>query len=243
MSCLPTDDELKALVSQLTLDEKLLLLAAKNVWETHGIDRLNIPSLKTSDGPNGARGANFFEGTTAACFPACVSLAATFDPNLARRVGAALGQETLTKGANVLLGPTVCMHRSPLGGRNFEAFSEDPLLTGKLAAEYVRGLQSERVAATVKHFVANEQDTRRFSVDQTISERALREIYLRPFEMVVKEAEPWCIMSSYPKVNGAYVDAQPALIRDILRGEWGFDGLVMSDWGAVSNADLSVKYG
>lgn len=196
-----------------------------------------------SDGPNGARGGSFYDGTTAACFPAAVSLAATFNRSLAHRVGVALGQETITKSASALLGPTVCIHRSPLGGRNFEAFSEDPLLSGKLAAQYVKGLQSERIAATVKHFLANEQDTRRFSVNQTISERALREIYLRAFEIVVKEADPWCIMSSYPKINGAHVDAQPKFLNDILREEWGFDGMVMSDWGAVSNADKSVKYG
>lgn len=196
-----------------------------------------------SDGPNGARGGSFFDGTTAACFPSSVSLAATFNTGLAHRVGVALGQETLTKSAGVLLGPTVCIHRSPLGGRNFEAFSEDPLLSGKLAAEYVKGLQAERVGATVKHFLANEQDTRRFSVNQTISERALREIYLRAFEIVVKEAQPWCIMSSYPKINGSHVDAQSTFLQDILRQEWKFDGLVMSDWGAASNADLSVKYG
>lgn len=143
----------------------------------------------------------------------------------------------------MLLGPTVCCHRSPVGGRNFEAFSEDPYVSGALASEYVRGLQSERVAATVKHFVANEQDTRRFTVNQTVSERALREIYLRPFEMVVKQADPWCVMTSYPKINGAHMDAQPTYLRDILREQWGFQGLLMSDWGATSNCDDSLKYG
>jgi beta-glucosidase len=129
---------------------------------------------KVTDGPNGAKGGDFFDGTTAACFPACVSLAATFDRSISRQVGRALGQEAITKGAYVLLGPTVCCHRSALGGRNFEAFSEDPYLSGALACEYVKGLQEERVAATVKHYLANEQDTRRFSVDQRIFERALR---------------------------------------------------------------------
>lgn len=131
-------------------------------------------AFKVTDGPNGARGGSFFDGTTAACFPACVSLAATFNRDLSRQVGKALGQEAITKGAYVVLGPTVCCHRSPLGGRNFEAFSEDPYLSGALATEYVKGLQEERVAATVKHFLANEQDTRRFSINQSISERALR---------------------------------------------------------------------
>ncbi|KAH6955804.1 glycoside hydrolase superfamily [Ilyonectria sp. MPI-CAGE-AT-0026] len=239
----PTDSELRALLAQLELPEKLAMLAGRSAWETHAIDRLAIPSLRVSDGPNGARGSDFFNGKTAACFPACVSIAATFNQALTRRVGKALGQETQTKGSYVLLGPTVCPHRSPLGGRNFESFSEDPLLTGLMASEYVKGLQSERVGATVKHFAVNEQDTKRFTVNETVSERALREIYLRPFEITVKNSDPWCIMTSYPKVNGAYIDAQPTFIQNILRGEWGFKGLVMSDWGAVSNSFDSVKYG
>ncbi|KAF2678445.1 glycoside hydrolase family 3 protein [Lentithecium fluviatile CBS 122367] len=236
------DKEPSLLLGRLTLDERIILLSAKNVWETPEIERVGIPSLKVTDGPNGARGGDFFHGKTSACFPACVSLAATFDRTLSRQVGKALGQEAISKGAYALLGPTVCCHRSPLGGRNFEAFSEDPFLSGALATEYVKGLQEERVAATVKHFLANEQDTRRFSVDETISERALREIYLRPFEMVAKEAEPWCFMSSYPKINGKHVDAQSKFLTDILRKEWGYKGMVMSDWGAASTVE-SVKYG
>ncbi|EQB55592.1 hypothetical protein CGLO_04458 [Colletotrichum gloeosporioides Cg-14] len=236
MTAAPSDKELLALLSQLTTAEKVLLLSGKSTWETPEIERLHVPSLKVSDGPNGARGAQFTDGTTAACFPACVSLAATFNRSLARQIGVALGEETQTKGAYVLLGPTVCPHRSPLGGRNFESFSEDPFLTGELASEYVVGLQSQRVAATVKHFAINEQDTRRFTVNETVSERAMREIYLRPFEIVVKKADPWCIMTSYPKVNGAYVDDQTTFLKDILRDEWKFKGLVMTDWGAASAA-------
>ncbi|KAF2000125.1 glycoside hydrolase family 3 protein [Amniculicola lignicola CBS 123094] len=234
--------ELDALLEKMTLDEKITMLAAKNIWEIPEIERLDIPSLKVTDGPNGARGGGFFEGTTAACFPACVSLAATFNRSLSRQVGKALGQEAVTKGAYALLGPTVCCHRSPLGGRNFEAFSEDPYLSGQLASEYVKGLQGERIAATVKHYLANEQDTRRFSVNEKISERALREIYLKPFEIVAKEADPWCFMTSYPKINGTNVDASSKFITDILRKEWGYEGLVMSDWGAASTVE-SVKYG
>ncbi|KAJ4205883.1 hypothetical protein NW759_014360 [Fusarium solani] len=240
----PTDAELLELLSQLTTSEKISLLAGKNSWETQNIDRLNIPSLKVSDGPNGARGADFLDGRTAACFPACVSLAATFNRELARQVGVALGQETQTKGAYVLLGPTVCPHRSPLGGRNFESFSEDPLLAGELASEYVLGLQSERVGATVKHYAINEQDTRRFTVNETVSDRAMREIYLRPFEIIIKKSDPWCIMTSYPKVNGHYVDDQTTLLKDILRDEWGYKGLTMTDWGAASAAvDAGIRNG
>ena len=188
------DVNIEQLLTQLTLDEKISLLAGANVWETVAIERLDIPSLRAStkmplifsanskqvtDGPNGARGSQFFDGTTAACFPACVSIAATFDRDLTKQIGKALGQESQTKGSYVLLGPTVCSHRSPLGGRNFEAFSEDPILSGNLAAQYVKGLQSERVGATIKHFLGNEQDTRRFSVNELISERALRYVHLR----------------------------------------------------------------
>ncbi|KAH7136306.1 glycoside hydrolase superfamily [Dactylonectria macrodidyma] len=244
MSQAPSDSDLLNLLSQLTTGEKISLLAGKNSWETPEIDRLNIPSLKVSDGPNGARGAEFLDGTTAACFPACVSLAATFNRQLVRRVGVALGQETQTKGAYVLLGPTVCPHRSPLGGRNFESFSEDPFLAGELASEYVLGLQSERVGATVKHFAINEQDTRRFTVNEVVSDRAMREIYLRPFEIVVKKSNPWCIMTSYPKVNGRYVDDQSTLLKDILRNDWDYKGLTMTDWGAASAAvDSGIRNG
>ncbi|KAF9876903.1 hypothetical protein CkaCkLH20_05749 [Colletotrichum karsti] len=220
MALQPSDKELLRLLSQLTTQEKV------------------------SDGPNGARGAEFMDGTTAACFPACASLAATFNRSLVRRIGVALGEEAQTKSAYALLGPTVCPHRSPLGGRNFESFSEDPFLAGELASEYVLGLQSERVAATVKHFAINEQDTRRFTINEIVSERAMREIYLRPFEIVVKKSDPWCIMTSYPKVNGAYVDDQSTFLKDILRKDWGFKGLTMTDWGAASAAVASgIKNG
>ncbi|KIV98805.1 uncharacterized protein PV09_09455 [Verruconis gallopava] len=237
-----SDEDIVKLCGLLTIDEKLSLLAAKNIWETQEISRLGIPSLKVTDGPNGARGGEFWDGTTAACFPACVSIAASFDTELSELIGQALGQEAQTKGAYVLLGPTVCCHRSPLGGRNFEAFSEDPFLSGSLAVAYVKGLQSQRVAATVKHFLGNEQDTRRFVLNEIISQRALREIYLRPFEKVVKESSPWAFMTSYPKINGYHVDATPTFIRDILRGQWHYDGLTMSDWGATS-CITSIKNG
>ncbi|KAJ0414370.1 glycoside hydrolase superfamily [Aspergillus carlsbadensis] len=237
-----TPSDFDTLLTELTLDEKILLLAGKNFWETHEINRLNIPSLKVTDGPNGARGAQILDGVPATCFPACVSLASTFDRELAYRIGKALGEETQTKGAYVLLGPTVCVHRSPVGGRNFEAFSEDPLLAGTLASQYVLGLQSERVAATVKHFFANEQETRRFVVDEIIPERAIREIYLKPFKIVVKEADPWCIMTAYNKVNGHYIDATPRWLTNVLRHEWGWEGLAMTDWGAGSCVE-SVRNG
>ena len=160
----------------------------------------------------------------AALFPCGVSLAATWDPSLLERVGASLGDEALARGASALLAPTVCMHRSPLGGRNFESFSEDPLLAGALAAAYVRGLQGRKVAATVKHFVGNEQETHRMKINSVIGERALREIYLRPFEIAVREARPWAVMSSYNLVNGLHSDMNDVLLQQILRNEWGYDG-------------------
>ncbi|KUJ16499.1 uncharacterized protein LY89DRAFT_707719 [Mollisia scopiformis] len=238
-----SDVVIDTLLTQLTLKEKISFLVGANVWETVPIERLNIPSLRVTDGPNGARGSQFFDGTTAACFPACVSIAATFNGDLTKQIGIALGQESQTKGAYVLLGPTVCSHRSPLGGRNFEAFSEDPLLSGVLAAEYVKGLQSERVSGTIKHFLGNEQDTRRFTVNEIISERALREIYLRPFEIVIKTADPWCLMTSYPKINGKHVDTSNEFLQKILREEWKYPGLVMSDWGATTSTVESLNAG
>lgn len=235
--------DIKSLVSQLTLEEKVKLLAGKDFWHTHAIDRLNIPSLKYSDGPNGARGGLFVGGPTSACFPAGACLAATFDKNLARKIGKALAEETRTKGASVLLGPTVCPHRDPRGGRNFESFSEDPLLAGELASEYILGLQENGVGATIKHFVANEQETKRFHMDSKVSERALREIYLKPFEIAVKKSDPWALMTAYNLVNGIHADMQKGLIEDVLRKEWGFNGLVMSDWGGTNSTFESLNAG
>lgn len=170
-------------------------------------------------------------------------MASTFDVDLAKRIGSALAEETHSKGARCLLAPTMCLHRHPLGGRNFESFSEDPLLTGKMAARVVEGLQDAGVSATIKHFAANEQETDRLTVDETISERALRELYLKPFEIVVKEANPWAIMTSYNMVNGHHADSSPFLLQKVLRGDWGWDGLVMSDWGGVNSTAESLEAG
>lgn len=197
-----------------------------------------------TDGPNGCRGVDIVGSTKAACFPAASSVASTFDPVLARRVGAALAEEARTKGARVLLAPTVCCHRHPLGGRNFESFSEDPHLSGALATALVRGVQEDgRVAACIKHFVANEQETARLTVDETIGERALREIYLRPFETAVRDARPWSLMSAYNLVNGVHCDGHDWLLRDVLRGEWGWDGAVISDWGGTNSVAGSINAG
>lgn len=158
-------------------------------------------------------------------------------------VGQALAEETRSKGARCLLGPTVCIHRHPLGSRNFESFSEDPLLAGKLAAAYINGLQSQGVAAAIKHFAANEQETQRLTVDTVVGERALREIYLRPFEIVVKEANPYAVMTSYNLVNGEHADSNRYLLQEVLRKDWGWDGLVVSDWGGTNSVADALNAG
>lgn len=239
----PATPDLKGLVNDLTLEEKVSLLAGKDFWVTNPVERLGIPSLKVSDGPNGARGGLFKGGLSSACFPAAVSLASTFDRTLVAGVGKALAEETRSKGATVLLGPTICPHRDPRGGRNFESFSEDPFLAGELATEYINGLQREGVGATVKHYAANEQETKRFTMNSNVSQRALREIYLKPFEIAVKKSDPWALMTSYNLVNGTHADMNKYLIEDVLRKEWGFKGLVMSDWGGTNSTAESLEAG
>ncbi|KAL3435338.1 beta-glucosidase B [Aspergillus tetrazonus] len=235
--------QIESVLSKLTLEEKISLLAGKNFWETQDYPEKGVPPVKTSDGPNGARGATFKGGVTAACFPASSLLAATWDLDAAKHIGEALADETRSKGARVLLAPTVCIHRHPLGGRNFESFSEDPFLAGKLAAQYIKGLQGNGVAATIKHYAANEQETCRFTVNEHITERALREIYLKPFEIAIKESNPLAVMTAYNMVNGTHADSNNFLLRDVLRGEWGWKGLVMSDWGGTNSTADALNAG
>ncbi|KAF2133947.1 glycoside hydrolase family 3 protein [Dothidotthia symphoricarpi CBS 119687] len=237
------NSRVEGILRTLTLEEKISLTAGKDFWETVPIPDKGVPAIKTSDGPNGARGEVFAGGTRAACFPAAVCSAATWNPEFSKRIGNALAEETKTKSARVLLAPTMCCHRHPLGGRNFESFSEDPYLTGKLAAHVVKGIQEKGIAATIKHFAANEQETERLAVDEIISERALREIYLKPFEITVREANPWAIMTSYNKVNGTHADSHTFLLKQILRGEWGWEGTVMSDWGGTNSTADSLNAG
>jgi beta-glucosidase len=183
-----------------------------------------------TDGPNGARGTEETMGQTSACFPAGIALAATWNTELVHRIGQALGDETKAKGAHLLLGPTVNMHRIPLSGRNFELYSEDPYLAGRMVTAYIQGLQSRGVGACLKHFVGNESEFERQTINSVVNERPLREIYLKPFEMAVRDANPWSLMSSYNKLNGVFACENPRLLKDILKGEWQFDGLVVSDW-------------
>ncbi len=234
-----------ALLQAMTLEEKVSLLAGASTWSTASIERLGIPAIKVSDGPNGARGAgNFAGGTvTSACFPVGIALASTWNPELIEQVGQALGEEAQTKGAQMLLAPTVNMHRSPLSGRNFECYSEDPYLAARIAVAYIQGLQSRNVGATVKHFVCNDSEFERNSISSEVGERALREIYLPPFQAAVQEAKTWGVMSSYNKINGVFAGENATTLRTILKQEWGFDGLVMSDWFGTKSTAASINNG
>ncbi len=222
-------DWVRSTLGALTLDEKLTLLAGRDLWHANAVERLGIPALRVSDGPNGVRGADGNHGPTSTSFPVGAAMGATWDASLIEEVGGALAHEARAKGAHVVLGPTVNIPRVPNAGRNFECFSEDPLLSGTLAAAYVRGLQAEGVAACIKHFVCNDQEHERFSIDARVDERALREIYLEPFRIAVEEARPWAAMSAYNTINGTTASEHP-LLDDVLRGEMGFDGAVISDW-------------
>lgn len=225
-----TTDQLTHLLEQLTLEEKVSLLAGADLWYTIPIDRLGIPALKVTDGPNGARGEGFDGAVTSACFPVGVALGATWNNELVEQVGRALAQETKAKNAHILLAPTVNIHRTPLAGRNFECYSEDPYLASRLAVNFIRGLQSEHVGACVKHLVCNDQEFQRFSISAEVSTRALREIYLPVFQAAVQEAKVWAVMTAYNKLNSVYCSENHALLINLLKGEWGFDGLVISDW-------------
>ena len=236
------------LVAALTLEEKAGLCSGEDFWHTKAVARLGIPAIKVSDGPHGLRTQK--EGSTdpndsirAVCFPAGCAAAASFDPALTRCMGAALGREARAEGVQVLLGPAVNIKRSPLCGRNFEYYSEDPYLAGQLAAGFIGGVQSEGVGTSIKHFAANDQETRRLSVNSRIDERTLHEIYLPAFETAVKQSQPWTVMCSYNRVNGDYASENRTLLTDILRDEWGFTGFVMSDWGAVNDRVKGVAAG
>jgi beta-glucosidase len=213
-----------------------------NSWYTNKIDRLGIPSIKMSDGPNGVRGDSN-SGKSSACFPCAISIGSTWDMDLINQLGIALGEEAKVKDVDVLLGPTINIHRHPLGGRHFESFSEDPFLTGKIATEYVKGVQSQDVAACLKHFIGNDTEYERHLVSSNIDEKTLREIYLLPFEMGIKEGNAQVVMSAYNKLNNIYCSSHKELLIDILKDEWGFDGYVVSDWGAALETEENAKGG
>jgi beta-glucosidase len=232
--------DIPALLASLTLAEKAALTSGSDFWHSEGIERLGIPGVMLTDGPHGLRKQagdteelGLHDSVPATCFPTAATLASTWDPDLLRRVGEALGAQARAERVAVLLGPGVNIKRSPLCGRNFEYFSEDPLLAGVLAAALVQGIQSQGVGASLKHFAVNNQETDRMRISVDVDERTLREIYLPAFEHVVRTAQPWTVMCAYNRVNGVYASQHRELLTGILRDEWGFDGVVVSDWGAV----------
>ena len=218
------------LLDQLTVEEMVALATGTGTWHGGFVERLDIPAMKVTDGPNGARGGSYSGNASSACFPVGTALGATWDVELVEQVGWAIGQETHTKGAHLLLAPTINLHRTPLGGRNFECYSEDPFLTGRTAAAYVDGVQSTGAGATIKHFVANDSEFERHTINSVIDERTLREVYLRPFEIAIERSNPVSVMSSYNRVNGISASDHHELLTTILKDEWGYEGFVISDW-------------
>ena len=224
-----TADDIERLVGAMTLDEKASLTAGADMWYLPPVERLGIPALKVSDGPSGVRGDSLI-GRRSLSIPCGMAVGSTWNPDLVRRLGDVLAAEARSKGVHVLLGPTVCIVRTPLAGRTFESFAEDPLLTARIAGAYIEGVQAGGVACCIKHFACNDQEHERMTISAVVAERTLREIHLAAFEHAVQEAGVWSVMTAYNKVNGIYCGEQPDLIGGVLRHGWGFDGLVMSDW-------------
>ena len=242
-------ENIQVLLKQMTLIEKCAILSGKDVWHTRPIERLRIPSISLSDGPSGLRkqaaegdhlGLN--ESTKATSIPSAATIANSWSPDLAESMGAAVGADAAAQDVQVLLGPGLNTKRSPLCGRSFEYYSEDPYLAGKLAAGFIRGVQNQGVAACAKHFAVNSQELQRMASDSVLDERTLRELYLTNFEIAVKEGKPKAVMTSYNKVNGVYANENPHLY-DILRREWGFDGMAVTDWGGSNDFVEGVRAG
>lgn len=232
----------ESLAAEVTLEEAVALTAGRTMWTTWPVERLEIPRLRVSDGPAGVRGSRY-DGPASMNVPCGTALAASWDRDLVRQIGELLARELESKGARVLLAPTVNIHRTPVGGRNFECYSEDPLLTAVTAVEYVRGVQSTGLAACIKHFVGNDTEFERMTIDSRIDERTLREIYLVPFERAVRDAQVLAVMSAYNRVNGPYAADSQWLLTTVLRDEWGFDGLVMSDWFGLHSTVEAIEAG
>jgi len=240
--------DIQSIITRMTLEEKAALCTGATAWTTTKVERLGVPEMTVSDGPHGVRRVPEVRELTiaalpATCFSTASSLASTWDVDLLGEVGRALGEECLALQVDVLLGPGTNMKRTPLCGRNFEYYSEDPFLAGNMAASFINGVQSQGVGTSLKHFAANNQEFQRFSISATIDERTLREIYLPAFETAVKEARPWTVMCAYNKINGTHGSENHRLLVDILKDEWGFEGLVVSDWGAVHDRVASLKGG
>ena len=237
------------LIRKMTLEEKVSLCSGKDGWYLKGVERLGIPEIMVTDGPHGLRKANpdgkfkLENSIPATCFPPAVTSACSWDPELLYEMGVAIGEECLQEKVSVILGPGVNMKRSPLCGRNFEYFSEDPLLAGELAAGWINGVQSQGVGTSLKHFAVNSQEKKRLAIDSVVDERTLREIYLTAFEIAVKKAQPWTIMTAYNKVNGTYSSENRHLVKEILKDEWGFEGIAVTDWGAANDRILGIENG
>ncbi|MGE5461862.1 MAG: glycoside hydrolase family 3 N-terminal domain-containing protein, partial [Syntrophothermus sp.] len=241
-------EKIQSILSQMTLEEKAVLCTGSGPWTTVPVERLGVPELIMTDGPHGIRRSGDIHAIAAkslpaTCFPTASCLASTWDVDLIRRMGEALAEECIALGVDVLLGPGTNMKRSPLGGRNFEYFSEDPYLAGEMAASLAAGIQSKGVGTSLKHFAVNNQEFQRFSISAELDERTLREIYLPAFEKVVKSVQPWTVMAAYNKINGTFCSEHHQLLTDILKNEWGFEGVVVSDWGAVRDRVASLKGG
>jgi len=247
---MPDESKLPSLLASLSTDEKAALCSGRDFWFLQGVERLDLPAIMLTDGPHGLRkqtGASDHVGLAdsvpATCFPSAAGLASTWNRELLQRIGRALGEECRTEGVSVLLGPGANLKRNPLGGRNFEYFSEDPCLSGEMATAWILGLQSQGVGASLKHYAVNNHESGRMVVDAVVDERSLRELYLPAFECAVRRAQPWTMMCAYNKVNGTYLAEHQQLLTGILREEWGFEGLVVSDWGAVSDRVAGLKNG
>ncbi|RLL90104.1 glycosyl hydrolase family 3, partial [Petrotoga sp. HKA.pet.4.5] len=242
--------DIKKLISQMTLEEKASLCSGLDNWHTKPIERLGIPSIMMSDGPHGLRKeitnpeeSLLANSAPATCFPTAATTACSWDRKLIEEEGKALAEECQAEEVDIILGPAINIKRSPLCGRNFEYFSEDPFLSAELATAYINALQSYGVGTSLKHYAANNQEHRRMSVDEVIDERTLREIYLANFEGAVKNGKPWTVMCSYNKVNGTHASENKYLLTDILKKEWNFEGFVVSDWGAVNERVDGLKAG
>ena len=240
------DTRIKDLIEKMTLEEKISMLAGADLWHTAAIERLGIPAIKMTDGPHGNRTIDNddpLRRLPATCYPTGVSMGASWNPDLIHRLGRALAEETKSKGCDILLGPCINIQRSPLAGRNFESFSEDPYLVSRIAVAYVGGVQSRGIGASVKHFACNNSEFERFTMSSELSERALREIYLPGFKATVQECQPWTVMSSYNKINGTWAAENKYLLTDILKEEWGFEGFVVSDWWGTNSTVPSANAG
>ena len=245
-----SQSEITTLLAQISLEEKAGLCSGKNFWNLKGVERLNIPSIMITDGPHGLRKQNtasdhlgIGDSVPAVCFPTASALGSSWDKNLLREIGAALGEKSAHENVAVLLGPGMNIKRHPSCGRNFEYFSEDPLLTGELAAAMIDGIQSHNVGACIKHFAVNNHENGRMVVDVLVDERTLHEIYLKGFEIAVKKSRPWMTMCAYNRLNGIYCSDHRELLTDILRDQWGFDGVVVTDWGAMNERVFAIRAG